>query len=225
MIYKKCNFLSVIFVTILCCIGFSVSCKHLSAFQEAQRDYIKGNYTKAFNKTAVLANQRNDTAQFYLSLMYKYGKGVQKDSALAQRWLEKAAKNGNEDALFYCGSLENDSMLYYYIMATKYNDPQAQYYVGKTYDYINGFIHGGYNPSIKWYKMSGENGLVVAQYHYGKELLSDAELHSGNDSNNKMAFTLSADKIASMYSDGINWITKAANQGDTIAQNDLGTSI
>ncbi|MFH4338837.1 SEL1-like repeat protein, partial [Klebsiella pneumoniae] len=38
-------------------------------------------------------------AQFTVGMMYYKGEGVQQNNELAEKWLRKAAENGNKDAL------------------------------------------------------------------------------------------------------------------------------
>ena len=80
------------------------ACSNMNV-QNARNDYTNNNYKDAFKKFIRLANQGNDTAQFYLGLMYEKGQGVTQDYALAAQWYGKAAEQGYADAQFSIGLL------------------------------------------------------------------------------------------------------------------------
>ncbi|EPP9703219.1 tetratricopeptide repeat protein, partial [Acinetobacter baumannii] len=60
---------------------------------------VNQDYKKAFEWYSKAAQQENDEAQFTVGMMYYKGEGVQQNNELAEKWLRKAAENGNKDAL------------------------------------------------------------------------------------------------------------------------------
>lgn len=62
--------------------------------------YKKGNYTKANLLLKKESDQGNATSAYYLSLMYKDGKGVSKDARQAFLLMKQAAENGCKDAYY-----------------------------------------------------------------------------------------------------------------------------
>ena len=80
---------------------------------------MKQNDETAFHWYLKAASQENPHAQYNVGMSYYYGKGVESDQNKARSWFEKAAKNGNYQALealnqiqfkqAYCGSLRSNS--------------------------------------------------------------------------------------------------------------------
>ena len=80
---------------------------------------VKQNDETAFHWYLKAASQENPHAQYNVGMSYYYGKGVESDQNKARSWFEKAAKNGNYQALealnqiqfkqAYCGSLRSNS--------------------------------------------------------------------------------------------------------------------
>lgn len=102
----------------------------LSAFQ--QRDY-----KKALEVWTELAEQGDESAQINLANMYAKGLGTKKDRAQAIKWLEKAADQGNLEAMFDLGQ----------IYGTQYGDIKADHEL-----------------SLNWYQKAAEKGYATAQY-------------------------------------------------------------
>jgi len=57
------------------------------------------NYTEAFQELKPAAERGNKDAQYAVGYMYFYGKGVEKDKKSGRKWINKAAKQGQPQAI------------------------------------------------------------------------------------------------------------------------------
>ena len=78
------------FVTILLLCLSAVS--GWAGYEEGERAYLSGDYAMAFRELQPLAQQGHAGAQFYLGLMYSYGRGVPQDYRQAVQWSRRAAE-------------------------------------------------------------------------------------------------------------------------------------
>ena len=84
---------------------FSLSLSTVSIGMSWSGDYQKGldaaqngNYTAALKECRPLAEQGHSESQFVLGLLYRNGKGVEKDFSTAIKWYLLAAENGHAKA-------------------------------------------------------------------------------------------------------------------------------
>ena len=84
---------------------FSLSLSTVSIGMSWSGDYQKGldaaqngNYTAALKEWRPLAEQGHSESQFVLGLLYRNGKGVEKDFSTAIKWYLLAAENGHAKA-------------------------------------------------------------------------------------------------------------------------------
>ena len=84
---------------------FSLSLSTVSIGMGWSGDYQKGldaaqngNYTAALKEWRPLAEQGHSESQFVLGLLYRNGKGVEKDFSTAIKWYLLAAENGHAKA-------------------------------------------------------------------------------------------------------------------------------
>ena len=75
-------------------IGMSWSGDYQKGLDAAQN----GNYTAALKEWRPLAEQGHSESQFVLGLLYRNGKGVEKDFSTAIKWYLLAAENGHAKA-------------------------------------------------------------------------------------------------------------------------------
>ncbi len=66
--------------------------------EEAQRAFMKEDYTKAFAIYSELARKGDMKAQNFCAGMYEFAQGVAKDDVKALYWYEKAAEQGMRSA-------------------------------------------------------------------------------------------------------------------------------
>ena len=107
--------------------------------------WMRGDYAGAIAEWRPLADRGDADAQFNLGQAYKLGRGVTANSALAQSWYEKAAKQGHEQAqvnvglLLYNGGRRQEAMPWIR-KAADLGDPRAQYILGT--ELFNGDLVG-----------------------------------------------------------------------------------
>ena len=63
--------------------------------------YEKGEYVRAFKHMKTLARYSNPCAEFYLGVMYSLGRGTNKNTKLASKYIHRAAKGKYLPALTY----------------------------------------------------------------------------------------------------------------------------
>ncbi len=96
-------------------------------------------YDKAFNQFQLLANKGEADAQHNLAMLYRLGKGVEKNYKLSANWFRKAADQGVVD---------------------------AQYYMGHIYDVGEG-VSRNKKYAFVWYRKAAEKGHGLAQINLG----------------------------------------------------------
>ena len=74
-----------------------------AGFDEGKAAYDRGDYTTAYKEFKVLAERGKSEAQYYLGIMYEYGRGVPEDDTEAVKWYRKAAEQGNRFAQLSLG--------------------------------------------------------------------------------------------------------------------------
>lgn len=73
------------------------------AFADATRVYDTGDYAQAVKLYRPLAEKGNAEAQYVLGMMYRAGRGVERDNNEAKKWYQLAAEQGQPMAQFYLG--------------------------------------------------------------------------------------------------------------------------
>lgn len=73
--------------------------------EAALNDYDSGKYTEAAPAMQSLARAGNAVAQYKLSIMHFYGHGVAEDESEAMVWAQRAAAQGDVDAMFFIGTM------------------------------------------------------------------------------------------------------------------------
>ncbi len=96
-------------------------------------------YAEAFTIFSRLAEAGNAEAQYNLAMLYRTGKGVEKDMDASFKWFQHAAEQGISD---------------------------AQYYLAHMYD--NGeSVEKSLPKAFEWYKKAAEQGQGLAQINLG----------------------------------------------------------
>ena len=67
--------------------------------REGIYNFKQQNYRTAFVRLMPEAEKGNPDAQYAVGYMYYYGEGVVEDKKKAAKWINKAAKAGNQDAI------------------------------------------------------------------------------------------------------------------------------
>ena len=123
-------------------------------------------------------------------------------------------------------------------LATEYNDPSAQYLVGR--NYLKGkSVEKNVKEAIKWFEMAAKQNHIRAQYQlgklylYGKEIktnlnfafyfLSKAAEKNHLDSQYELAnYYLKGNANKRQYAKAAEWYQKAAKRGHVRSQFELG---
>lgn len=206
------------------------------------------NFTRA-------AKSGNALAQYRLGRIYRLGKDVELDLSKAQIYFEQASEQGNVEATFALagvfeeferisyggmkeGRLLTDLAIDMYKKAANKGHAEAQYILGRNYDYAKG-VARDYTAARNLYEMAARQGHAAAQTDLG--LLY--ELGQGTEADPQEAmrwYRRSAEQgyargqynLATMYDYGIGigedfeaaskWYKLAADQGNAAAQNNLG---
>lgn len=124
-----------------------------------------GDYDKALELLEPLASAGNPRAEFYLSLMYQDGLGVEADPDRAQRLLQQAAKGGDAMAQYNLanqllpGGSEADARRAadLYRRAAKQGLVLAQHNLGSLYALGKG-VPRDLAEARRWYAMAAQNG-------------------------------------------------------------------
>ncbi|NOX93279.1 MAG: sel1 repeat family protein [Gammaproteobacteria bacterium] len=96
-------------------------------------------YAKAFTVFSGLAKAGDAEAQYNLAMLYRAGKGVEKDLSASFKWFQQAAEQGISD---------------------------AQYYLAHMYD--NGeTVEKNLPKAFEWYRKAAEQGQGLAQINLG----------------------------------------------------------
>lgn len=98
-----------------------------------------GDFSKAFAIFSDLADAGNAEAQHNLAMLYRTGKGVEKDLVASFKWFQRAAEQ---------------------------RVPDAQYYLAYMYDNGEG-IEKNLQKAIEWYRKAAEHGQGLAQINLG----------------------------------------------------------
>ena len=73
------------------------------ALSDATRVYNTGDYEQDAKLYRPLAEKGNAEAQYVLGMMYRAGRGVERDNKEARKWYQLAAEQGHPIAQFYLG--------------------------------------------------------------------------------------------------------------------------
>ncbi|MDP6591354.1 MAG: tetratricopeptide repeat protein, partial [Alphaproteobacteria bacterium] len=113
-------------------------------FEDGYRAHERGDYATALSEFRPLAEAGNVDAQRFLGMMYFEGRGVPKDIAEGEKWLRKAASQG---------------------------DPELQEGLAQIYAQGAGGVAQDYAEAAKWNRKAAEQGHVQAQHNLAVMLL------------------------------------------------------
>ena len=200
-----------------------------SQTQLAITAYKAEDYATAF-LAAKKADKNNVEIQYLLGRCYRFGCGVDEDHDQAMSWYKKAAKQGNNDALFEIGELyidkvtdidnpewhenEDDELKRIFDVALKCTDPRvkrvfANLYVICTYGpyRIDGFITNiSESQSLELLRESADNSCCWAQY----ELAHRYEMGDG---------------VIQSYAESLKWYCAVAERGTQAQYADAQTKL
>ncbi len=154
--------------------------------------------TAAQNIAALKAKAESGDAkaEFSLGWMYQTGNGVPKDYAKAAQWLRDSAAQGNADAETNLGTL--------------YADGQG--------------VPENFTMAIQWYRKAADQGGAVAQESLGNIYSDVADYEEAQWLvKSKASSAVFCAQCKWVFAQAAYWYRKAANQGDSYAQDELGT--
>ncbi len=121
------------------------------------------------------ADEGDIRCQFYVGLMYYFGRGVTQDYAEASKWYRKAADQGHATAQHFLGIMYEsgkgvtqdytEAGKWYRKSADQGND-MDQCILGEMYENGKGVIQD-HAEAAKWYRKAADQGYSHAQYHLG----------------------------------------------------------
>jgi len=111
-------------------------------FEDGKAAFDRGDAAGAFRTWKPLAEEGDQTAQFWLGQMYDLGKGVPQDHAQATQWYRRAAEQGNL---------------------------MAQHNLANMYETGEGLRPSDYSLSAaaSWYRRAAEHGFKPSQANLG----------------------------------------------------------
>lgn len=158
------------------------------------------------------AKQGDDEAQLNMGFHYEQGKGVVQNQQQAVFWYKKAAKQGyataqNRLAFCYLNGVgvarDEKEAVKWFSLAAEQGHGEAQFELGIRYQLGQG-VPQNYDEAAKRYLQAADNKYAAAQCNVGVYIL-DGRIKS------------SQPEI-----DAVSWFQKAAEQGNAVAQYNLG---
>jgi len=173
--------------------------------------YEIGDYAKAVEYWAQVAELGFVNAQYNLAVCYDNGYGVAKDFEKAVYWYDKAAQQNDLKSQYNLGvhyyngkgvTKDYKMAVYWYTKAAERGFPDAQVNLGVCYENGLGVEVQSYSRAVIWYRKAAEQGLAIAQYNLGVCY----ERGNGIEQNEELA---------------IKWYLLSAKQGNVDAQKAL----
>ena len=147
--------------------------------------YVRGDYDTALREWLPLAREGNISAQRNLAVMYREGRGVQKDLGEALSWFSQAASAGNASAQYELGKLylEDEAPFRNRATALQWLEAAADQGQANALLALVDF-HKETDPadSLRWLEVAGAAGVVSAQielaerYKDGVGVVASAEV-------------------------------------------------
>jgi uncharacterized protein len=168
---KMTRFKFLLFVALLA--GFTTLAH--AGFDSGKAAYDRGDYARAYKAFKPLAERGDIDAQFYLGVMYDFGRGVSQDYIKAAKWFRKAAERGDGEAQFELGwayaegqgvAQDYAEAIKWYRKSAQQGFPPAQRELGGLYANGQG-VPQDHAEAIKWYRKAAEQGDDQAQFELG----------------------------------------------------------
>lgn len=130
----------------------------------------KQDYMTAYQVFKNLAEQGDREAQYNLAILYRQGKGVMQDPAMAATWFQKAADQGLPGAQYYMGHLYSEGegvekdlvkAFDWYKKAAEHGNPMAQSNLGVAYANGEG-VKQDIVLAYVWFSLATSQGVTTA---------------------------------------------------------------
>jgi len=206
---------------------------------EAHQSYLAGCVGNRCAKSA--------DAQVSLGLMYRDGRGVEKDEREAVKWFRKAADQGNANGQWKLGGMydggrgverDDREAAQWYRKAAEQGQVDAQHNLGVMYDEGRG-VERDDRQAVHWYRKAAEQGLgdsennLGAMYRDGSGIEQDdreavqwyrraAERGLAAAHYNMGLMCFDGRGVEQDRAEAMKWFHKAAEQGHADAQYNLG---
>ena len=179
-------------------------------YMAGMRAYEAKDYETALRELQPLAEAGDALAQYRLGVMYLRAHGVVKDEAEAVRWFREAAGRGHKDARFNLAYMlangtgvakdeAEAARLFRTMIEEKQGDIEAEIIV-YAIDYFGGRVPANWLEGAKWLRQEAEKGVPEAQF-----------------------LTCAVELIGHRrHKEGVGWCKKAAANGLSYAQWNLG---
>ena len=140
-------------------------------FEAGVAAFKRLDYAAAMEEFQTPAEQGNAEAQYYIGVLYQFGKGVDPSDKTAYTWYRKAAEQGHAEAQYNVGYLhtkgqgvprDDEQALRWYLSAAEQGFAPAQVSVGTFYRSGRG-VARDYGEAMKWYRRAAEQGHGLAQ--------------------------------------------------------------
>ncbi len=156
--------------------------------------YKRGDYTTAHRVWKSLADRGDASAQYNLGLLYHHGLGVKRQLGEAAKWYARAAENGDADAQKAIGDL-----------------------------YLKGFWgKKNYAKAATWYRKAAKQGHAEAKKSLRKlGAKGQGRPRQATPPQAKYRFGVAAYDRGD-YAEAVKWYRKSADQGNALAQLNLG---
>ena len=166
------------------------------AVSEGFEAFQRKDWSTAFQLWQPEATAGDVRAQFYLSILYEQGMGVDKSPDLARNWLIKAAEGGFPPAQFNLGNwhqqgdwVEKDDSksVYWWEEAAKRGFTKAQYNLASFY-YLGRGVEQNLEQAIFWYREAAKGGSDKAKETLARlgvpaeQLAGESEMSSATQS-------------------------------------------
>ena len=168
-------------------------------------------FAKAYEWYRLAADAGDREAQFALGMMYMQGRGVAQNRAIGADYVEKAANQGQVDAMYHLGlhprwkgrsaSRIRRGPRRLLAAAAESGSPDAQYALAQLYA-VGDRRPQDESVAVQWFASAARLGIVPAQVDYA------IRLFNGNG-------------VAKDEEAAAAWFERAAEAGDAIAQNRL----
>ncbi len=145
-------------------------------YEDGIAAYRDGEYDRAIELLSNAGNQGNAKAQYYLSVLYEGGSGVDKDIQASLRWLERAANGGMVEAQRNLGTYFHDGIddpdddieqaIYWYQRAASQGDLTGQLRLAILLDREKDTTLD-HREAIRWYLLAARQGVAQAQHNLG----------------------------------------------------------
>ncbi|HIP11326.1 MAG TPA: sel1 repeat family protein [Arcobacter sp.] len=142
-------------------------CVFANTYEDAMKQYNKGEYKKALDMLKVLANNGDAVAQNDLGVMYEVGQGTNVNYKVSKIYYEKSAAQGNSDAQYNLGLIKKGQKKYreavaLFKLSAKQKNQWGEHYLGIMYQHGKG-LKRSYAQAIKYYKRSISQGNYLSQ--------------------------------------------------------------